>query len=209
MADETTTTTTGTPDAAQNTDTTPDEKQPVPYDRFQKTIAEKNALKAQLEAITKEKDAAKAQADAVEAARLKEQGDFRKLYEDTSAKLPTLEAQAKNAATYEKVFTDLLGKRLTAVPEHIRSLLEKMPPIEALQWIEDNAETLKPSNPGSQSNRGGTVTTDNNAAEIAALTPLELQMAQMTNMSPSEYVQYRKMGDIQRQKLAEADVNTK
>jgi hypothetical protein len=28
-------------------------------------------------------------------------------------------------------------------------------------------------------------------------------------MSPSEYVQYRKMGDIQRQKLAEADVNTK
>jgi hypothetical protein len=200
MADETTTTTTGTPDAAQNTDTTPDKT--VPYARFK----EVNDKLRELEKATQAQQSAaeKAKADA-----LAQQGEYKKLYEDTSAKLPTLEAQAKNAATYEKVFTDLLGKRLTAVPEHIRSLLEKMPPIEALQWIEDNAETLKPNNPGSQSNRGGTVTTDNNAAEIAALTPLELQMAQQTGMTPTEYVTYRKMGDIQRQRLAEADVNTK
>lgn len=137
-----------TPDGAQNTATTTDDKQPVPYDRFQKAIAEKNAAKAQLEALTKERDDAKAAKEAAEAAKLAEQGKYKELYEQATPKLAQLEERAKTADSYETAFKELLAARLKTVPDYLQTLLTNMSPLDALKWIDDNADKVNARNPG-------------------------------------------------------------
>jgi phage I-like protein len=182
MADEQTPTqqNQSTSDATQNTEQT-DDKKPVPYDRFQKVTADNSTLKAKLAEIERERDTARATAEAVEAARLKEQGDFKKLYEQTAEKLPTLEERAKAADTYETAFKDMLAARLKAVPDYLHPLLANMSPVEAMRWIDDNADKVNARNPGNPRSPDG-------KGVASELTDEEIAFIKQSGISEASYL---------------------
>jgi hypothetical protein len=192
MADEQTANTENqsTLDATKNTDTT-DDKQPVPYDRFQKAIADKNALKAQLDAINK----AQKDAEAAQAAKLIEDGKIQQAYDQLSKRAADLEAKAAKADEQEKWFAETLKQRLEKQPPHIKTLLEKLPVLDALGWLEANAETLA-KNSGSRSNLDGTAKGADMA--VASLTSEEIAAAQRFGQTLEQYAAYKNKGAISR-----------
>lgn len=189
MADDPTTDNVqSTPDAAQNTGTQTDEKT-VPYARF-KEVNDK------LRAMEKSLNDQKAAADAAQAAALVEQGKFKEAYENAAKELPTLKEKAEQAAVYEKWFSENLTARMKAVPEHLRPLLEKLSPLEALSWLETNADKLTEKQPGSRSNLEGQV--PGGDAAVLALTPEEREMAERFGVKVEDYAAMKARTAIER-----------
>lgn len=77
-----------TPAEAKNTESNVDNK--VPYDRFKEKIDEVNSLKAELAKIKKAQEEA-------EKAKLEEQNEFKKLYEQAQQELAQIKETALNA----------------------------------------------------------------------------------------------------------------
>ena len=122
------------------------------------TKAEKTYTQAELDAKVEErllrerKQAAdretKARTEA-EAKALAEQGEFKKLSEtqaktllDLTAERDGLSAERESlkakADKYEKALNSLLDTHKAAIPEHVKPLLDRLDPVEQLQWIADN-----------------------------------------------------------------------
>lgn len=95
---------------------------PVPYDRFQQVIQERNQTRQKLQEL--EQAQRKAEEEAA-----KEQGKWRELYEATQPKAELLES-------YETAVQEMLEGRLGQVPEHLRGLVPQGSPLEQLQWLE-------------------------------------------------------------------------
>lgn len=100
--------------------------------------------------------AEKKQAEAAEQARLKaleEQGEWQKLAEQRAARIADLEAATKTAQTleqerdrYKTAVTTLLKTQRTDLPKPILDLLDKLDPVDQLEWIAANRQELaKPS----------------------------------------------------------------
>lgn len=95
---------------------------PVPYDRFQQVIQERNDLKTRLEALEqKQRDA--------ETAAATEQGKWQELYEATKPKADALER-------YEKTVQEMLKARLEQIPEALRGLVPEGPALDQWLWLE-------------------------------------------------------------------------
>jgi phage I-like protein len=184
-----------TPDGAVNTDTQTDDGKPVPKDRFNKVVNERNQLKAQLAELEKATNAQRLAAEAAETARLKEQNDFKKLYEQAEKDMPTLKEKAQLADAQAAWFQETLTKRLEKQPAHIKTLLEKLPVLDALRWLEDNAETIA-RNPGSRSNLEGQAKGADMA--VASLTTEEHTAAKRYGMTLEQYAEYKTKGVITR-----------
>ena len=124
---------------------------------------EKLFTQAELDAIVKDRlDRAKAKAE-TEAAKarekatadaLAEQGEFKKLSEtqakqllDLTTEKETLTAQLEtanaDARKYRTTVESLLAEHIKTVPENIKMLLDKLDPIEQLNWLAANQGAVK------------------------------------------------------------------
>jgi hypothetical protein len=97
---------------------------------------------------TKAEESAKKAREEAEAKALEEQKEFQKLAEQRAAKVAELEPQAEKAQRFETALLKLLESEKAEVPEHVATLLEKLDPVEQLEWIASNRDKLKPAEPG-------------------------------------------------------------
>jgi hypothetical protein len=106
-------------------------------------VKEREKAKADLEAETS-KARKKAEQDA-----LKEKEDFKTLAEQREAEISELRKQLEeltpfkeNSAKFEKALKDQLEAVKKSLPKHILPLIEKLDPIEAMQYIEEHRKEL-------------------------------------------------------------------
>jgi len=106
-----------------------------------------------------EKDTAKAKEEA-ERQRLKEQAEWQKLAEKAEAELakikPQFETATEKLERYEGALGSYLDSARADVPDHITGLLDRLDPVEQLNWLTDHAEELgKPKAPRLNAGEGG------------------------------------------------------
>jgi hypothetical protein len=106
-------------------------------------------------------------AETAEAAKLAEQGEFKKLADTASAKVAELEPFKEKAERHETALKAILGKQREGLPKHILTLLDKLDPVEQLEYIAANAaEFARPTAPNVNAKDGaGTATKDPKAEE--------------------------------------------
>ena len=122
--------------------------------------------------------------------------EMEKLAAKMSVRAAELEAKAAIADAQEKWFAETLKTRLEKQPAHIKTLLEKLPVLDALGWLEANAETLA-KNAGSRSNLDGTAKGADMA--VASLTAEEREQAKRYGMTLEQYATYKTKGAITRE----------
>lgn len=127
------------PAGAQNT-----EEQSVPFSRFKEVNAAKKQLEERLAKIEADAEAQRLADEKARRDAEAEQGNFKQAHAQAEAELEKLRPLARQAETYRKTFETMLTGRLEKVPEHIRTLLEKMEPVAALEWLDANSEQLQP-----------------------------------------------------------------
>jgi chromosome segregation ATPase len=112
----------------------------IPKTRFDEVNNKLKEAQAQLDAKSKQEQ------EAAEA-RLREKEDYKTLAEQHEAKVKDLEPKITEldakAKRYEEAVTAQLKTAKAQVPEHLHSLLEKLDPVEQLEWIANNADKIK------------------------------------------------------------------
>lgn len=92
-------------------------------------------------------DARRTAEDEAEQKRLEEQKEFEKLANDRKAKLDALEAQVKTLAEQNEKYISAIKAKLETerkgLPDHITALLDKLDPVDQLEWLAGNAEAAK------------------------------------------------------------------
>lgn len=130
--------------SAETQNTEPTQEHMIPKSRLDEVLARAKKAEDALAAQAK-------QAEEAEQARLKKQGEYQALYEAADGKAKTLEAkvteQDAELVRYRERFQAMLTSRLEAAPEHIRALLDKMDALDALAWLDENADKLAPAKP--------------------------------------------------------------
>ncbi len=126
-----------------------------------KKTEEKTFSQADVDAIVKDRiaraqrkadDAAEKAKTEAEQKALAEQGEYKTLSEQRATELETVKRELEAAKVYEttadkfrKVLTERLAIEKKSYPAHVVSLLDKLDPLEQLEWITANLEALKPS----------------------------------------------------------------
>jgi ribonucleoside-triphosphate reductase len=120
--------------------------------------------------------------------RLKEQEDYKALYETTEGELAELKPKAERAETLEAVLQETLEAEMKSIPQDKLSLIpDELSTDAKLRYISKNRALLSKASPLDQGagNRGGGEST------VADLTPDELQVARDWGMKPEEYAKYK------------------
>lgn len=120
--------------------------------------------------------------------RLKEQEDYKALYEGAEGELAELKPKAERLAVYEATLKETLDAAVAEIPESKRSLIPSEYSVDQqLKWISQNRALLSKASPVDlgAGNRGGGEST------VADLTPDELQIAKDYGMKPEEYARYK------------------
>lgn len=123
------------------------------------TFESEEAFQARVEELLKvrldreQKKAEKAAEDAraaAEAEAAKKNGEWQKLAEqregqlsDLQKRLSELEPVTTKAERYEGTLKKFLDAQRQGLPQHITALLDKLDPVDQLEWIAANQETLK------------------------------------------------------------------
>lgn len=122
---------------------------PIPYERFKAVNDEAADLrKWRKEREAADKAAEKKAADA-EAARLAEAGKFKELAEAAEKRAAEAEPYKTKAERAEAALTKLLEEERKGLPKHVTTLLDKLDPVDQLEYIAKNREALgaKPAPP--------------------------------------------------------------
>jgi DNA repair exonuclease SbcCD ATPase subunit len=95
-----------------------------------------------------------------EKARLKEQAEWKKLAEQAESKLEEIKPQYESASEklerYQGALSGYLEAARDGVPDYVTDLLDKLDPVEQLQWLADHSEELaKPRAPSLDAGKGG------------------------------------------------------
>lgn len=122
------------------------------------TQAEVNALIERRLQREREKleQAAQRERDEQAARKLEEQQQFQQLAEQLKRQLEaihneseqlraSLETEQSRATRYAEALAAQVAAQRKALPEHLHSLLDRLDPLEQLQWLTDNADKLRPS----------------------------------------------------------------
>ena len=107
-------------------------------------------LKKELEKTRKEaasnriaKREAEQKLQAIERAKLEEQGQYQRLYEQAKSDLAIKDSEIEAANIYRQAFEDTLRKRIDSVPETNRGLIPSdYDPIRKSQWLDANWDRL-------------------------------------------------------------------
>ncbi len=127
----------------------------------------KKRLAQQKRKLGEQADAAQQKAtDAAETTRLQEQKQFKELSEKQAARLAELEKLEPRLKSYEQAFGIYLEKAREGLPEHLAPLLDKLNPVEQLEYLTEHGAALaKPA--------GGVPPTPNTDPKQGQLTPEE------------------------------------
>ena len=101
----------------------------------------------------KSDDKAKKAREDAEAKALEDQQKFQELAHQRGTKVAELETSVATMATeletakgtaerYQKALNTILAEQRKRVPEHLSSLLDKLDPVEQLEWLASNADKL-------------------------------------------------------------------
>ena len=153
-----------------------------------KTADDKRFTQAELDAIVKDRldraqrkaaaDQEKAKADA-EARALAEQGEFKTLAEQRQQRIAELEnaheqarATEKERDRYKAALASHVQALRTELPAHLTALLDKLDPVDQLEWMSANhAELTRPTAPdingGARGGSNGYTLTDDQRERIA------------------------------------------
>lgn len=123
---------------------------------FQEAIDKRLADRLERERKKAEGAAQKAREEA-ESKALADQAKFQELAEKRAEKLKELETStadltgklettAQKAERYEKALGLMLAEQRKRVPDHLHTLLDKLDPVEQLEWIAGNADKLTGAN---------------------------------------------------------------
>lgn len=108
------------------------------------TRAEAKDRRLKLDDFEKQRLGAEQKQRDEEAERLKKQGEWEKLAQQREQEKAALEPYKAQAEQYAAALKALVEKRLADTPDHLKPLVERLNPIEALEWLEANAAVLKP-----------------------------------------------------------------
>lgn len=152
-----------------------------------------------LSALQKERDAneqATKRAAALEKAaqesekrRLKEQEDYKALYEQAEGELAELKPKAERLTTYEATLKETLDSAIAEIPENKRSLIPSEYSVDQqLKWISQNRLLLAKTAPVDlgAGNRGG------DGSSSVNLTDEEKQIAARMGVKPEDYAKQKK-----------------
>lgn len=122
---------------------------------------------------------------AEEAARLAEQGNYKALYEKTSAETAALKAQAEAAQAYRDAIASTVEARVKALPAQYRTLVPAFDdPLKTLAWLDANASVFAaPRAPDMDAGASGDKTTQ--------LTAEEARIAQRMGINPAELAKFK------------------
>lgn len=127
-------------DGSQNTDTKA--PGPIPYERFQEVVKQKQAFEAKLLEIEKREQDARLAAEKKQRDELAAQNKHAEALAQAEKELEALRPFKEQAEKLLGTVKANLERRLEKVPDHIKVLLQTMEPVAALQWLEDNADKL-------------------------------------------------------------------
>lgn len=120
-------------------------KDPVKaYEEIQKVrreAQENREAREKLESERRQQDEARQKA---EQKSLKEQGHFKELWEKNEPELMRLKAEEELYKKYKQAFQQQYENRMKTVPPHIKDLLAKMDALEAMAWLDANADKVNP-----------------------------------------------------------------
>lgn len=125
----------------------------------------------------------------IETERLQEQGKFKELFEGANKELEPLKQAAERATVLEAAITAHNEKRITRIPENMRTVVPSdYTPEKLSEWLDKNEAILaKPTAPQTDAGAQGTP-----ANSLPKLTPEEQTMARALKMSDEEYVKYKR-----------------
>lgn len=121
---------------------------------------------------------------------LKEQGEYKTLYEKQAAEAQALKQQAEKAAAFEKAFQDNLNARIAQIPEGMRSMVpEGLDPIKLSEYLDKNAAFFQARKaPNLDAGAGSAAST----AKPVQLTAEEMEIARQMRMTPEMYAQFKR-----------------
>ena len=120
--------------------------------------------------------------------RLKEQEDYKALYEQTEGELAELKPKAERLIAYEATLKETLEAAIAEIPEGRRTLIPSEYSVDQqLKWISQNRALLSKLSPVDQGAgvRGG------GESKSVELTPEERQIAADYGMTAEEYAKYK------------------
>ena len=97
-------------------------------------------LEGKFEELTKQQEQAK-QKD------MAEQGKYKELFDEATKQVADLEPLKGKVERYEGALVKLLEAQRQTVPEGIRALLDKLDPVDQLEWLAENARQPEPDKP--------------------------------------------------------------
>lgn len=137
------------------------------HPRFKQLNEAKKTAEATLKQLQDAAAKQTAEAEAATKKQLEEQQQFQQLYQQETAKAAELggklEALGRQVTAYETAVSGYLAKEKDGLPAHILSLLEKLPPLEQLDYIAANRAALgQPAGapPASPNGEGGSQKAD-------------------------------------------------
>lgn len=142
------------PDRSPSAETTPTDETEhmIPKSRFDEINNRAKVAEAEVAKLRDEMEQRKTADAKAEEERLKKQGEFEQLYTTEQAKAADFETQLKakseRLAKLEERFTAMLNKRLEAMPDHIKPLIEKMDALEAMDYLTEHADQFAQTETG-------------------------------------------------------------
>jgi len=97
-------------------------------------------MEKQLQTVTSEQEQAKQK-------ELAEQGKYKELFDEATKQVADLEPLKGKVERYEGALVKLLEAQRQTVPEGIRALLDKLDPVDQLEWLAENARQPEPDKP--------------------------------------------------------------
>ena len=123
---------------------------PIPYDRFQEIVSEKNSLTKQVDELSKAMQKLKDVEDDRRKPELKENEEFETLAKDWEAKYDELKGEhdptKELLGKHKEVLEGYATQQLETVPEMFREVVSQLPLLERLKWLVDNADKIKEQN---------------------------------------------------------------
>lgn len=102
-----------------------------------------NEMQKQYDALKSQFDAQQTEQEKAKQAQLKEQGKYKELFDEASQKLASFTDLDKKAARLQEAMNAVLETQRAGVPDHITALLDKLDPVEQLEWLANYRQTLQ------------------------------------------------------------------
>lgn len=145
-------------------------------------------INERLKAAEKRANAAEKAAQKAQEEKLKEQNDYKALYEQTLEQLNKIKPLADKTGVYQETLDTVLNAQINEIPEDMRSLIpDELSTDQKLAWISRNKTLLtKPVGP----DIGAGVRGSGNGSQAKPLEGDEKATAKSFGMSDEEYTKY-------------------